>query len=301
LKPPEHRVREMEGKGRQLTRREFEDVMRRAAELAARDSEGDDRSMSETEILRIAGEVGLPEAHVRRALAEVRSGLAVQGTGFGRLLGPTVVRAGRVVAGSQGEISRSLDEFLVAGQLLQAVRRGKDVLVYRPAVDWASQIARAASATSRRYYVASAKQVEIRLSPMGEGQVAVEMEVDPGTRDDYVAGLVLGGGTVAAAAGVGAGFLLAVVAPVVIAVAGGIVAGVGAGAAVARISSRQHRKKLSEVHTEMEGILDRLEAGESLEPPPPSWRRWVRRHFHGVARDLRGDDDDMMDSGGMGF
>ena len=37
---------------------------------------------------------------------------------------------------------------------------------------------------------------------------------------------------------------------------------------------------------EVEGILDQLEMGESLEPPPPAWRQWVKRHFHGVARDL---------------
>jgi len=32
--------------------------------------------------------------------------------------------------------------------------------------------------------------------------------------------------------------------------------------------------------------MDRLEAGESLEPPPAAWRRWVKRQFHGVAREV---------------
>jgi hypothetical protein len=38
----------------------------------------------------------------------------------------------------------------------------------------------------------------------------------------------------------------------------------------------------------MEGILDRLESGESLEPPPASWRRWVQRHFRDFLRESKG-------------
>lgn len=47
-----------------------------------------------------------------------------------------------------------------------------------------------------------------------------------------------------------------------------------------------HKRKLVEIRYEVEGILDRLESGETLEPPPPSWRRWVKRQFHGVAREF---------------
>ena len=35
----------------------------------------------------------------------------------------------------------------------------------------------------------------------------------------------------------------------------------------------------------------RIERGDPLEPPPPSWRRWVKRQFHGVARDFMRDED----------
>ena len=49
---------------------------------------------------------------------------------------------------------------------------------------------------------------------------------------------------------------------------------------------RSHRRKLVGVAAELEGVLDTLEAERALEPPPPSWRRWVKRNFHGVARDL---------------
>ena len=60
--------------GRSLTREEFDAVIRRAAELAASDPDAGEGRLSEVELYRIAGEVGLSEGHVRTALAEVRSG-----------------------------------------------------------------------------------------------------------------------------------------------------------------------------------------------------------------------------------
>ena len=50
------------------------------------------------------------------------------------------------------------------------------------------------------------------------------------------------------------------------------------------------RRRVADVESEVEGVLDGLEKEKGLEPPPPAWRRWVRRHFHGVARE-------MMDTG----
>lgn len=277
-------------RGKSLTRQEFDEVMRRATELAARAPEAEDMVLDEAEVLRIAGEVGLPEQHVRQALAEIRG--QPPATGFlSRLYGPATVRSSRIVPGASRDLARALDDFLVAGQLLQPVRRGTEVLLYRPAVDWASQIARAASATSKRYYVASAKSVEIRLEPVTETATRVEFEVDPGTRTDHLVGGLLGGGAGGAALGVGVTFAVTAVGPAALAVVAGVVAGSALAGGIAWGTGRSHRRRLEDVHSEIEGLLDRLEAGDSLEPPPPSWRRWVRRHFHGVARDLRGEED----------
>jgi hypothetical protein len=196
-----------------------------------------------------------------------------------------------VVPGGSDELSAKIDEFMVAGRLLQAVRKGNSVLLYRPAVDWASQIARAASSTSRKYYVASAKRVEVRLESLEEGRTLVTIEVEPGTRDDYMAGGIIGGLGAGGGAGVGAGLALAAVGPAALGIAAGIAVGSAVFGGISWISGYYHKRRLLEVRSEMEGILDRLEAGGSLEPPPSSWRRWVRRHFHGVARELMGEDD----------
>jgi hypothetical protein len=180
-----------------------------------------------------------------------------------------------------------MDEFFVATQLLQRVRRGSDVLQYRPAVDWASQLARAASFTSRKYYVASAKSVEVHLEKVDDERTAVELFVDPGTRGDNVAGAALGGGGAGLAAGFGIGFAaIASGGIALLAVPLGVAVGAGVAGGVTWAVGVSHKKKLLEVQAELEGLLDRMELGESLEPPPASWRRWVKRQFHGVARDL---------------
>lgn len=277
-----------EGSDRSLTRQELDAVIRRAAELSGTDA--DDGSFTEGELYRIAGEVGLPEAHVRRALAEVRSG-EVGGGLIDRVFGPSMVGASRVVSGDPDDLAREIDEFLVASQLLQPVRRTRGVLQYRPALDWASQLARAASFTSRKYYIASAKSVEVRLKRVDDGGVLIEFLVDPGTRGDDVVGALLGGAAAGGAVGGVGGVALAGAAPLALAVGVGVVAGVGVWTGIGYAVGRGHKRKLVEVRNEVEGVLDDLEAGRSLEPPPSSWRRWVKRNFHGVARDLMGYED----------
>lgn len=273
-------------RGRSVSRREFDEVIRRASEIAARESDSGDGALAEDELLRIASEVGLSERHVRKALAEVRTGVTVRAGGpMERVFGPESVRASRVVPGTPRELAQTLDAFLVGGQLLQSVRRSDRVLQYRPAADWASQVARVASSATRRYYVAAARSVEVRIEEVEPGRTLVDLEVDPGTRGDAVGG-ASAGAFAGTAAGAGAAVALLVVAPIGLAVAGG--AAVTALLAAGSISwaGRLHRRKLRDVLAEVEGILDRLESGESLEPPPPAWRQWVKRHFHGVAKDF---------------
>jgi len=59
---------------------------------------------------------------------------------------------------------------------------------------------------------------------------------------------------------------------------------------VSRIAANAHKAKLLEVQAELEGALDLLEAGGQPEPPPPAWRKWIERRFHGARRLLEPDD-----------
>ena len=281
-----------ETKGRSLTRSEFDAVIRRAAELASSDPESSEGALTEAELFRIAGEVGLTEGHVRVALAEVRSGTEVSGGGFfDRVFGPAHVRASRVVPGTPEKLAASIDEFLVSTQLLQRVRRSTSVLHYRPAADWASQVARAASLSSRKYYIASARSVEVQLDAVDGERTLVAFLVDPGTRGNDLGGAIFGGAVAAGAAGTASAFGLAMVAPLVLAVGGGAVVAGGLWSVIFFGTGSAHKRKVTDVRSEVEGVLDALETGTSLEPPPPAWRKWVKRHFHGVARDILGDDE----------
>lgn len=253
---------------RQLTRKEFDEVIRRAAEIAASEPEGSDSSLTEKELFRIAGEVGLDERHVQKALVQVRTSPPTGRGPVAALYGPSYVTVSRVVPGIKVQLARVIDEFLVAGRLLQTVRSGPSVLQYRPAVDWASQIARAASSTSRKHYVASAKRVEVHLEQVDEDHTLVEFEVEPGTRDDYVVGGIMGGLAGGGGVGVGIGFAVAAAGPAALAVAAGVLAGGAFLSGLCWTTGYYHKKRLLEVRAELEGVLDRLEAGESLEPPP---------------------------------
>ena len=273
--------------GRSLTRREFDEVIRRASELASRESDLGEGSLSESELLRIAREVGLSERHVRAALAEVRTGGALVETNgtLDRLFGPLVVRASRVVPGTPRQLADTLDTFLVGGQLLQSVRRSEFFLQYRPAIDWASQVARAASAASRRYYIAAARSVEVRLEPIDASRSLVDFAVDPGTRGDAIGGATAGT-MVGTVAGAGVAIALLTAAPLTLAVSGGVALAAAVSGGSISLAGHFHRRKLRDVQSELEGVLDKLESGESLEPPPPAWRQWVKRQFHGVAKDI---------------
>ena len=290
--------------GRSLTRRQFDEVIRRASELALRDMDGDDgEEMSEADVYRIAREVGLSEAHVRKALTEVGSGaagtaLAQPTTWWDRFWGSETIRVTRVVPGTPRSVAKKIDEYMVGGRLLQPVRRSPSFLQYRPSVDWMSQVARAASGTARRYYVASAKSVEVDLEPVDDHRTHVGLSVDAGVRGNYVSGGLIGGISAGGAAGVGAFMGLTATGiglPIAIAAVGATL-GLGV-AGVSKVSANAHRSKILEVQAELEGALDMLEAGGQPEPPPPAWRKWIERQFHGARRLLDTEDTEPLDFG----
>ena len=267
--------------GPAISRRDFDQVMRRASELAASEPGAAEGDFSDAEVVRIGREAGLAERHVRRALAELRSGGGRElrrRSGIRELIAPGEVRATRAVNRPRARVRRELDEFMVGGRLLQRVRRREDLLQYRPAIDWASRVARTASSTSRQHYVSAARLVEVRLDKGEDGATQVDILVDPGIVGNYRSGAVVGGSLVGAAVGMGAGAATAAILPLsaialTLAVVGGLVLGGAAAAWVAIAAGRGFQRRLRDIHLEVEGILDGLESAGGLEPPPPAWRR----------------------------
>jgi hypothetical protein len=274
---------------RRLSRREFEEVMRRAVELAEREAVAEERELTEGEVVRIAGEVGLPEAHVRQALVDIRSQPAQRGT-LQAMFGPPLARAFRIVPGSREAVNRTLDDFMVTGQLLHPIRQSRELLLYRPASDMISSITRTLRSASRPSW-ASAKRVEVRLEEAGPDATWVEIEVDPGSWDRNVAGGLIGGLGGGVGIGVGIGTLAVALVPLAIAAAAGAVAGASVGGGIAWTTGRSHRNRMEELQVELEGVLDQLESGRGMEPNTPGWRRWIERQTRSLKGEIGGWED----------
>lgn len=273
---------------RPLSRRDLDEVVRRAAQLAAVESDAAP-TLSEEEVLQLTGEVGLPERHVRQALRELRTGrLGAPGRGatlVGRFFGPARIEALRAVPIAPASTVQVLDDYLNETRLLHRVRSDERGVHYRPAVDWASQVAMEASFAAGRHFLLAARSVEVRVAPeAGGGGSLVEVEVDPGLRSDAItnavaSGLTLGG-TVGGVAGVIAGWRASPEVGVLVAV---LVATVTLAVVLVVAGSRQ-RRRMSQIEEELDAILDRVQAGETVEPPPAAWIGWVERHFHGARK-----------------
>jgi hypothetical protein len=102
--------------GRSITRKEFDEIIRRAAEIAASEPESGDAVLTEQDLFRIAREVGLEERHVRKALVQVRSSVPPARGPMSLLYGPSIVVASRVVPGTRETVGARDGRFHGGGQ-----------------------------------------------------------------------------------------------------------------------------------------------------------------------------------------
>ncbi len=195
-----------------------------------------------------------------------------------RWFGNAKIRVSRIVPGHRREIADSLDEFLVGGHLLSPVRKSEEVLLYRPSEDLVSKIVRAGASVSGKANWGSSKEFEVHLRQIDDDSVAVELDVDPGIRGESVAGTIVGGLAAGAGLGFGVGMLLATAAvPALVFLPAAIAAGCALASGVTWAGGRATKHKRNELREGLEGVLDTLEGGYQLNPPPASWRRWMNR------------------------
>jgi hypothetical protein len=259
-----------------LSREDLEVVIRRAAEIEERQGT-ESPDLSEDDVIRIAGEVGLSEASVRSALAEHRAEVAddsllVERGWASRLCGPALVAAARRVPESAAEASRKLRDHFRSNEGLRVVRQLRTGSLWEPESGVVASIVRSVDVFGRGYQLAKkARAVEMRVIALAEKECQVTLIADLGKeRAGWFWGLGMGGGGAAAAGAsvfiVGLPSLPAVAAvgtPILLAGALGLARG-GYGRSV---------EKMSQV---LNGILDRLEHGESLEAPRAAWRELLK-------------------------
>lgn len=262
--------------GRSITRTDLETVIRRAAELSLADSDAQDR-LSEQDLVRIADELGLPAKHVWQALYERPSLSAPAIIGEMRFGSPIIV-ASRIVPGDVALTRRRLEDYLVTQEYLTIARRTADELRLIPAEDTISSVARVFARPRRRHHLAHARRVIVGAHPLPSGEAAVRIEVD--LSEQRLAqrrqGILVGGlaGLVMFGAGALAGdAVVAGAASEIASLATGTVAASASAWGIFAAYGRSFRRKVAEAKLELDALLDRLETGERLEPPPAPWRR----------------------------
>jgi hypothetical protein len=257
-----------------FSREEFDRIIRRASELQFEDSgsSGPGDVVGEEELLRIGKEVGIEPRHLRRALGEVRAEalrpVPSKDEGvLARVVGPGFVRVSRVVPGPFGALEKRLEDHFAEGESLRRLRKRGDRSLWEPAGGVRAVVRRALKVGGSSYDLVRAKSLELSLVPLPEGQVLVTMTADVrSVRSGAGVGGMLGMGIPAAAVGTGLGFgfgfpLIGIPAALV---------GLAGGAAIGRahLAGESARIRIA-----MEGILDRLEAGEPLATlRPGDWR-----------------------------
>jgi hypothetical protein len=247
-----------------LTNRDFELVIRRAAELQARDAEGSDGDgIDEVEVLRIGRELGLSTQHLHRALAEVQGSGPPEAGAMTWMFGPSAISVGRTVRGDAAQVAKVLESYLVGREYLSVLRRLPDRVLYTRAAGATAAVGRAMSKAFNRRppLVISNLETTVRRIEDDFAYVGLTTTLSGqrvGTAITSLGGGLWGGGALAA-------FLGIAVAPVAALAGIPILLGAAYGGHV------YYEGVVERIQTQLESLLDRLEHGELIPQPQPGF------------------------------
>jgi hypothetical protein len=257
---------------RRLTTEQVEAVVRRAVDLQARESDSaGETGVTDDELLRIGGELGIGPSYMRRALAEVALGTPEPEGAAARILGTARVTAGRAIAGRPEAIRAHIERYLLDTQYLAVLRRLPDLTVYEKSGGLQVELTRAVDATravlggrgtgpriGAGFDLRTARTVEVSVTALEDGACWVSLTVDLGNqRTGYWVGINSGFGV---AALTGAAVAAVAIAPVAAVIALPIMGGSAWGTRIA------YDRIVKRARLHLEALLDHLERGESLLP-----------------------------------
>lgn len=266
--------------GRSLSSADLERVIRRASDLQFRAGTGEGTSaLDEAELVRIGGEVGLEARYVRQALAEIHAeslvpALPKEARLPARLWGPGLVQTSRVVPGDRDEVERKLEAHLRDRELLKRVRHQRGRSLWEPAGGLLSTMKRAMDVGGHGYELAKARSVELVAENLEPGWSLVTLTADlRNERTETAVGWHIAGLGVAISAAVT--FAIAGVSELAVLLGSGLTGGAGLGAAT-WATANHYAKRRDRARLALEGLLDRLELGETLSPGAASWREKLK-------------------------
>jgi len=239
-----------------LERAALERVLARAAELQAADADTGELTLTEAQIIDVGNEVGIPAKHLRQALAEERSRVAVpvERGRVAAMFGSATVSASRTVTGTPAVIFDRLDTWMQKEESLQVKRRFADRMAWEPRGGMAIEFQRLMNLSGHGYRLARAEEVAATV-------IAVDAERSIVRLDASLANVrskrLIGGGAMVAGGGVTGGILVVLgvmTAVAALPVAAGLVAGY--------FIARSHAPHVAAAQLALEQLLDRLERGE---------------------------------------
>ena len=259
-----------------LNRRQLERVIRRAAELQSRAGESPEFELDETEVVRIGEEVGLSPRHVRQALADLRAesllpDLPAETSLAARLWGPGLVRESRVVIGDASAVEAKLERYLRERETLTPIRQRPGHSLWERSGGLLSSLQRGLDLSGHGHELAKARNVELFVEQLEPGHSLVTIVVDiRNQRAEHAAGWLFGPATGVAVVTASLSVILTGN-PAFIAVGAGLGAAAGV-ISTTTITSRTFQKRRARITLLVQGILDRLEGGRSLEGGDRNWR-----------------------------
>ena len=243
-----------------IDRAAVERVLARALELQSGSASEPHDQLSEAQLLDLAKEVGLDATHLRQALAEERTRVAVpQEKGLlAALFGGATVSAQRTVQGTPAQVLKALDDWMLRQECLKVKRHFGERIVWEADQGIAGKVKRVVS--GRGQALARANDVSATAVALDASRVVVRLEAHLGSHRASMAQMNAGfAGASAVAGGVLAALsfpVLAVVAPAALLVP-----------AVWGATRSAHTRTVERAQLALEQVLDRLERGEAGRPP----------------------------------
>ncbi len=244
-----------------LQRAAVDRILARALELQSSGGSDAEGQLSEAQLMALAKEVGLDPLHLRQALAEERTRIAMpEESGLlASMYGASVASAQRTVRGTPPQVLKALDDWMQRQECLAPQRYfAAERIVWEAQRGVVSAVRRTVS--GRGYALLRASDVSATAIAVDSARVLVRLDA----RHEGYRALMARESAAFGTAGVVAGGVLAVLSFPVLAVIAPAVVVVPAVIAATRAS---HQSTVQRAQIALEQVLDRLERGEAGRPP----------------------------------